>query len=183
MKKLLSLILIFLVVSELNAISTDEYGRDVYGHDRDGGHTVSRHVDKSYDYLRSRCRGVQNSRTYTTYRNASDASLTIRDLIRHPVNKERIDDFKAQDGRRVRTGLVPVNIKRNYSTIFGRQGFGVGIDCLRLGEKIKTHWLFGTYYQNADEYNYLRTATATLGYNHTKRKWYIQTSFPVLKRN
>jgi len=78
MKKLISLILMFLVVSELNAVSTDEYGRDVYGHERDGGHTVSKHINKSYDSLRARCKGRQSSKYYTSYMRDSDASLTFK---------------------------------------------------------------------------------------------------------
>ena len=103
-------------------------------------------------------------------------------MISHPLNRARINKFQKQDGKRVRKTLVATEIIREYSTLFGTKGMGIGIDCLRLGDKKKMRWMFWTYYANADEYNYLRTAKAILGYSDTKRRWYIQTSFPVLKR-
>jgi len=102
-------------------------------------------------------------------------------MIRKKVNRDRINEFKRQDGRS-RSRLEPSRMVREFSFIFGMQGLGYGIDCMNLGKKIKQRWWFGTYYINADEVNYLKTATATLGYNYPKKRWYIQTSFPVKNR-
>ena len=183
MKKLIILILVFLTVSELNAISTDEYNRDVYGHDRDGGHTVSRHVNKSFINLRARCKGVKSKRTYTSYRNASDASYTLRSMFINRLNRERINLFQKVKGIGISKKLpIASRIKRKRSFFFRKSGLGTGIDCSRLGEVRKKRKWFWRYIKKLDEYNYLRTATATLGYNHPKRRWYVQTSFPTLKK-
>jgi len=69
--------------------------------------------------------------------------------------------------------------KKQYDKYHLITGFGKGIDCRKLGEvRRESHW-WGSYTRRLDEYNYLKKATAQLGYNYSKHRWYIQTSFPV----
>lgn len=179
MKKILIISSIIGITLNLNAISTDEYGRDVRGHDRDGGHTMSRHVGKSHTYLRSRCGGRKNSNFYTSYNYETDASASLRVMIWQPTNRARINLFQQNKGQNVRKTL-PVKTSIVKTLNHFPSGFGKGINCAKLGE-IKIIRIGGwfTWRINLDEYNYLKKATAYLGYNYPKQRWYVQTSFPA----
>ena len=74
---------------------------------------------------------------------------------------------------------LPVTTQILYDKYHLITGFGKGIDCRKLGEVRRERQWWGSYTRKLDEYNYLKKATAQLGYNYSKHRWYTQTSFPV----
>jgi len=180
MKLTTYVISIGLLLSNINANSIDEYGRNIYAHDKDGGHTVSRHIGKSFTELRGKCNGRKLNKFFTSYRYTKDAEKTLYAMINlNDRNRAQVDNFQRNRGRGVQRNLKG-DMKRGYSKWYKWwSGKGKGIDCSHLNERIKKRTWYGvSYYIRLDEYNYLYHAKASLNFNHTKQRWYIQTSYP-----
>ncbi len=173
-------IAIGIMLSNINAMPIDEYQRSIYAHDRDGGHTVKRHIGKSLNELRGRCNGRKLNKFFTSYRYARDAEATLYVMINlNDRNRVQVDNFQRNRGNGVQRNIQG-SMKRGYAWHQRWwSGKGQGIDCRHLNEIKKTRtWYGGTYYTKKDEYNYLYHAKASLNFNHSKGRWYIQTSFP-----
>jgi len=180
MKLTIYAISIGLILSNINAMPIDEFGRSIYGHERDGGHTVKRHIGKSFTELRGRCNGRKINKFFTSYRYSRDAEATLYAMINlNDRNRAQVDNFQRNRGNGVRRNIQG-SMQRGYS-MWKKwwSGKGKGIDCRHLNEISKHRtWYGATRYTKKDEYNYLYHAKASLKFNHTKNRWYIQTSFP-----
>ena len=169
------------MILNINAMPIDEYQRSIYGHDRDGGHTVKRHIGKSLSELRAKCNGRKLNKFFTTYRYSRDAEATLYAMINlNDRNRAQVDNYQRKSGHGVNRNIRG-DMHRGYSKLDKWwSGKGQGIDCRHLNEWRKHRtWYGGTYYIKKDEYNYLYHAKASLKFNHTKDRWYIQTSFPT----
>jgi len=183
-------ILLFIVILGVSLFGRgmDEYGRHLRNHESDGGHTISKHVGKSFNYLEARC--SEGGKFYATYRYYNDAQKTLKYMILDYRNRRNIDIYQRGGGRGASGLLRDGTIRKGYhgwrARLFGyRTGTGKGVDCSKLGQtKTKcTHKWWRRHqtecvHKRLYTYSYLRVATATLGYNKYKRRWFIYTSYP-----
>lgn len=181
-----------------NWIGLDEYGRYLEDHEDLGGHTVAKHVAKSFGELRGRCSEVEAKNRYKdnfkiTYTTFNQAKWSTRKLIK--ANREVINDFKAS----VKNGILinakyVVNVQRKYkySNIYTGSSYrryylylnGRGINCnLNFLNKVEHKIdyssgrpVYETIYK--DQYTRLSNATAIL--KKKDGKWYILTSYPSI---
>lgn len=173
-----------LISSSAVAYSIDEYGRNIWSHDNIyGGHTTSRHIGKSFSYLRGRCNGRKINKFFSTYPSTATAEGTLYKMINaNRFNREQINQFQYMKGQGVRSEISGT-IYRAYRRWWSwrtkyRTAYGQGIDCSRLNEVVKKRHWFWTYYKKMDEYNYLTKAKAILRFNTAYDTWYILTSYP-----
>ena len=137
MKKI---ILSIVLLSFANAGSIDEYGRNLMSHERDGGHTILKHVGKTHEYLRERC--TEGGKFYASFVYYRDAEKTLQNMIASPINRANINLYQRGGGRGASGILHDGRIVRGYRGWWSHffrpwSGKGRGIDCSKLG-KVKT---------------------------------------------
>ncbi len=174
----------------------DEYGRHLKSHEKLGGHTIAKHVAKSFGELRARCSEVEAKNRYkdnlkTTFTTYNQAKWSVLKLIKK--NRGIIDTFKASSKRGgVINARYVVNVQRKYRSISTRRWWGAyrlfyylygrGINCnLNVFNKVeyKADYSSGRpVYRTTFKDQYSRLSSATAFLKKKDGRWYIQTAYP-----
>lgn len=173
----------------------DDYGRNLSNHEMLGGHTKARHVNKSDNYLRSRCRAERKRwGKMTSFHSTRSAEKWLSKMIKN--HRSYISSYAA----RWHNNNVMNNNRGNVSWY---QSTGRGINCAKLNKrkyyKIPTKHL--NYVLSAVSRGKLKISSKTPNYiivyreldtisslnryrgviarkNYAAGGWYLKTAYP-----